>query len=287
MRHAVFIGPDKTGSTWLQRFAEAHPQIQACQSKELFFFLRADGDRDLEWYRRRFEPAQAEHRVAFEVCHEYLFAPAAASAIAADLPGATVIAGVRHPVERAYSSYRYMVRQGRTTLGFADAVRQIDELVDHCRLAEHLEPFLDRLGAERVTLLDFDLLGTDAQAYADAASAQLGLPSWTIPDELYEKVLAAATARSARTVRALRLTASGLRRVGMYGTVEAAKRRLVESPLLFKPAPPVTAQSAAVDPDSAAYILGKLDTDIARLDGWFGTSFGARWGIGAPVGAAG
>ncbi len=286
MRHALFIGPDKTGSTWLQRFAQAHPQIQAAQSKELFYFLQSDGDRNLEWYRRKFEPVRPEHLVAFEVCHEYLFSPSAAAGIAADLPEATVIAGVRHPVERAYSSYRYMLRQGRTTLGFAAAVAQIDELVDHSRLATHLEPFLHHLGADRVALLDFDLLGVDAQGYGDAASSHLGLGSWSIPDELHDKVLAAATARSARLVRTLRFTASALRRCGLYRPVEAAKRRLVESPLLFEPAAPVSAQSTVLDQEASAFILDQLADDIARLDEWFGTSFGARWGLNSPVRAS-
>jgi len=115
----LFIGPDKSGSTWLYEVLRQHAQCFVPPVKDIYFFDRYY-ERGLDWYFRFFEAAPPGTLAAGELSHDYLFSSAAAERIAQDLPGVKLITSLRDPAERTFSHYLYMIRSGRTRLDFAD-----------------------------------------------------------------------------------------------------------------------------------------------------------------------
>ena len=133
------IGAAKSGTTMLYTLLEQHPEVYMSPEKEPRFFalegkpldFRGPGDEvsnatavhDPEAYLRLFSAVTKEKAVG-EASTLYLFGPTAPQRISAVLPHAKLIAILRHPVERAYSNYLHLVRDGRETLDFEEALRQ-------------------------------------------------------------------------------------------------------------------------------------------------------------------
>jgi len=135
----LVIGAAKSGTTSLHHYIQQHPDIFMCPIKDTFFFDfdgRAPdfgGPGDNAWYEGRAVVEPAEYEALFagangkqpigEACAGYLYDPAAAEAIHRRIPHARLIAVLRDPVERAYSSFLQQVRDGyETTADFAEAL---------------------------------------------------------------------------------------------------------------------------------------------------------------------
>jgi len=139
----LVIGAGKAGTTSLHHYLRQHPDIYMSPIKETNFFAYDPGgvhpwiqsDASLfpvtamEDYKRLFR--RGRHKLARgEVSPMYLWHPAAPGNIHAHLPDATLIAILRNPVERAYSSYMMKVSQNRERRTFAKAVEEETLLAD-------------------------------------------------------------------------------------------------------------------------------------------------------------
>ncbi|MCK5606369.1 sulfotransferase, partial [Candidatus Pacearchaeota archaeon] len=122
-------------------YLEQHPKIYFPEVKELNFFCNhrtrknlfmgygtGPGDRhatfwteSLEEYRSHFKRCSAG-QLAGEASVSYLYSPSAPTEIASLLPEIKLIVILRHPVDRAWSHYLQLVRDGRETLSFSEAL---------------------------------------------------------------------------------------------------------------------------------------------------------------------
>lgn len=99
----LVIGAQKAGSTWFTRNLRAHPEI-FMPLKELRYFTRYY-DLGPSWYAEKFSRA-GEKRTIGEGTPGYLLHPQAPERISETLGGATLlVASLRNPVDRAYSSF--------------------------------------------------------------------------------------------------------------------------------------------------------------------------------------
>jgi hypothetical protein len=141
------IGAPKAGTTALHGALRQHPEIYMPALKEPHFYSRGPSD----WGRQRERVVgrlgstpprmrsfrrvvdAAEYRALFsgadrqvaigEASNTYLRSPCAAHRIADEIPNAKIIAVLRHPVERAHSSYWFSVmRCNERNFSFEDAL---------------------------------------------------------------------------------------------------------------------------------------------------------------------
>jgi hypothetical protein len=175
------VGAARSGTTSLDRYLSQHPEIYVTPKKETHFFAREDlplcsgpGDdrlssiliRDEEEYARLFVKVKGEKAIG-ESSAFYLCFPGAAERIATTIPDAKILIILREPVERAYSSYMFMFRDGRETSGFEEGLSKEEE-----RKQKGYEPiwwykelslyykqvkhYLDVFGIERVKVLLYE-----------------------------------------------------------------------------------------------------------------------------------
>ena len=142
----LIIGAAKAGTTSLWHAVQQHPQVYMSSVKEPHFFafenekpvFRGPGDEeimnrelttDIESYCSQFKKATDEQAIG-EASTTYLYIPKAPKRIQHYIPHAKLIAILRDPVERAYSSFLHKVREGLEPLtDFTQALRAEEERI--------------------------------------------------------------------------------------------------------------------------------------------------------------
>jgi hypothetical protein len=129
----------KSGTTALYYYLEQHPQIYMSPVKEPNFFSSegresSDGDSvtHIGDYQDLFKGVSGEKAIG-EASHCYLYEPKAVGRIKYYVPDAKLIAILRNPIDRAYSHFLHMVRNGTEPVSdFARALRE-EETGDHTK----------------------------------------------------------------------------------------------------------------------------------------------------------
>ena len=140
-----------------------HPQIFMTPAKDLYFFDRYF-DKGVDWYaaplRRRPPTRRSSARSARTTCS----IPRPRERIEAVLDSPRFMVTLRDPVDRAFSSYLYMLKMGQTPGTFGEALKGRPELIEHGRYGSGLDRFADRFGDDSVYVEVFDDLQADPRA---------------------------------------------------------------------------------------------------------------------------
>lgn len=178
----LVIGSQKAGTTMLYHALRAHPNITMPNRKEInYFFHERLYERGTAFYSRFFDDAPT--KLQGEASPGYICHPDAPTRIADTLPDVRVIVTVRHPVDRAYSQYwdnRRHLSEHRT---FEQCVAE-DLQTDYVPgtrgyfsrglYAKYISRFLDLFGHDRVFVVVFEDLITDAEAVVASLYRFLG-----------------------------------------------------------------------------------------------------------------
>lgn len=269
----LFLGPDKSGSTWLQRTLSKHPQVFLPAAKDTYFFTQEYG-RGIEWYASHFRTAGPDARVVGEICHDYLTDERAAARIREVLPESRLMVCLREPVSRSFSAYLNMQRNGWDIGSFSEAMDRHPELVDNSRYAKHLGRVLDLFPAEQLLVAWFDALQESPQRFLDEVTGHLGIEPMVLREAEAEPSRPAATARSAVVARTVKQLAVASRRVGFDGLVGRVKTRSAVQSLLYKNIAPGGRQ---VDEGDADRIRAAVRDDVARLEQLLGRAVPDGW----------
>lgn len=271
----IYIGPDKAGSSWLHEVLIRHEQVFMPDAKDLYFFDRYY-ERGLTWYAGQFKGAAPAHRIIGEVCQDYLFHPEAATRIHESLgDDVRMMVTLRDPVERAFSSYLYMLKQGEHPGTFLEAVRSRPELLEHGRYATNLQRYFDLFGEDHVFVAVFDDLVADPQLFIDELLAWLQIDPMTLPHDLVDARLPAGKARSAMLARLARRAADFVRERDGANLVGRVKRSALVQRTLYRPLVDDKPVMSAAD---RAAVLEPLSPEIEWLDQRLGRDLAQRWG---------
>jgi hypothetical protein len=175
----LIIGAAKAGTTALHFYLEQHPQIYMSSVKETKFFVfenqpvtyQGPGDREanqwvvtqLEAYHNQFK-AVTQERAIGESSPLYLYHPRAPERIQHYIPDVKLIAILRNPVDRAYSSFLHLVQEQREWItDFAQALQEEDKrIADNWALLWHykqaglyygqLKRYFDRFSPDQIQI---------------------------------------------------------------------------------------------------------------------------------------
>ncbi len=272
------IGPGKSGTTWLYRLLRAHPEVWMSPTKETLYFSD-QFHRGRDWYLSFFEGAEA-YPASGEISNTYVFseeAPARVRDYRADM---RLVTTFRHPVDRAFSHYLWLVRNGELAGSFREALEARPDLLERGRYGAHLARWLEHFPRDRLLVLPFWELVEDDRAFARRVFRFLGVDEDFWPEGADERALPAARPRSRWLARAAKLGARAVRRLGLPRVVQAVK----ESPLVDLLWEPWDEDRPTVDPELRARLTDRLADDVRRLTERTGIDFAGRWleGEGGP-----
>jgi hypothetical protein len=142
----LIVGAARSGTSTLYRYLQSHRQIYLRANKRPephFFFKESEYLKGLRYYEETWFPRESSCQAVGEASTSYLFGPEVPARIAAALPKVRLIALLRNPIDRAFSSYWHSVRSGVETLDFAAAIEretERTEAIEGTALAE-LKPY--------------------------------------------------------------------------------------------------------------------------------------------------
>jgi hypothetical protein len=165
------VGPQRTGTTWLDEVLRGHVGLPE-GAKETDFFIR-HYERGLDWYLDYFRNSPEAQPVG-EIDPNYFGSDVARERIARYIPGCRIICSLRDPTARAYSSYRVMRRDAWTRVGFEETVARNAIIRESSRYAHHLAHWQRTFGADRVLVCFYDDLDANPQDYLDRICTFIG-----------------------------------------------------------------------------------------------------------------
>lgn len=122
----LFIGADRCGSKSLHHIFRQHPDCFVPAIADPYFF-DSNYDRGMIWYLGLSADAAPTARAIGEFSHDYIHSVDAARA--ADLPSVKLLATLRHPIERSFSSYAAAASGGVITTDFERALKEVPMLI--------------------------------------------------------------------------------------------------------------------------------------------------------------
>ncbi|WP_226637337.1 sulfotransferase family protein [Novosphingobium profundi] len=180
----VIIGAAKSATTWLQKQLQSDPGVYM-PDPELHYFSR-EYARGQDWYLSQFDTDPAARTVG-EKSNSYLYSPEAAARLHRHLPNVKLVAQLRNPVERAYSGYCMLFRRGEVgsdiTSYLDPATSENMQLLGSGNFAEHLKPYIELFGQERLLVLFFEGVMGNPDAQMALVRSHLGLPSRPLASE--------------------------------------------------------------------------------------------------------
>ena len=297
----LVIGAQKAGTTALYHYLKQHPQVYMSPVKEPHFFSyegeepdhRGPRDREIlsrmvvtdrNAYGELFRGAAGEAAVG-EASAGYLYDPEAPRCIRRYAPDARLIAVLRDPAERAYSSFLHMVRDGREPLDDFGLALQAEEArirdnwssIWHYRRAglyhAQLKRYYEAFGKEQVRVYLYEDLKGDPGGVLRDAFGHIGVDDGFVPDVSARHNVSGVP--KSRALHGFLGSSHPLKSALKPFVPEAARLRLVtlmRNRNLSKPAP--------LSPEVRERLIGEFREDILRLEeliqrdlsGWLGRS---------------
>lgn len=199
MPNFLIIGAMKSGTTALYYYLEQHPQIYMSPVKEPnFFCVGGQESSDSEAvtrigaYQHLFKGVSDEKAIG-EASHCYLYEPEAVARIQQYVPDAKLVAILRNPVDRAYSHFLHMVRNGTEPLtDFAQAIRKeetgalqtrsFQDYIGRGRYYEQLKRYFDAFDRKQVKVYLYEELGNAPLDTLRDTFRFLGVDDSFVPD---------------------------------------------------------------------------------------------------------
>jgi hypothetical protein len=221
---AIFVGPTKSGTTWIHAYLEARGDVaMPTQMKETFFFDKVY-DRGFEWYSDLF-PEPDDKRLRVEVAPSLFHKPEACARVAKHVPNAKIICTIRDPFDRAVSHFFHYRKRGAPAVTLGEMAETYGDVVDAGLYDSHTSRWQVAFGADNVHLMSYQQLRDDPNGFCRRLCAILDLPyKPPEPSLIHTKVNVAKVPRNLVAARIVQSVSTSLRRNGAHKVVNALKR---------------------------------------------------------------
>jgi|SRR6056297_3643572 hypothetical protein len=220
---ALFVGPTKSGTTWIHAYLESRGDVALPQGmKETFFFDKVF-ERGFSWYAGLFPP-ESDTRLRVEVAPSLFHKPIALERAARQVPKAKIICTVRDPFDRAVSHYFHYRKRGAPKMSLADMARTYPDVIEAGLYAKYAPGWQEHFGPDQVYLMSYQQLRDDPEAFCRELCDILDL-AYMPPDPslISTQVNAAKVPRNLAAARVVQGAVTRLRRYGAHKVVNTLK----------------------------------------------------------------
>ena len=263
------IGAQRAGTTWLYDLLASHPEVYVPARRKEVHFFDWYYNRGLSWYTRFFPSEREANRywAVGEVTPDYLYDPGCPKRISEILPSVKLIVILRNPVDRAYSHYGLLLRDGEITGSFEELARSDSYVIERGYYSRYLSRYLNHFEREQILVLIFERALRDIENVKQRLSSYLNIQPSLFPSAVgKERINRGYLPRAHRAYTLAKRTATKLREWDMDWAVNLAKR--VGMARLFGsrgPLPPISHELRA-------YLTELYRHDIQKLESLLETS---------------
>ena len=152
------IGVQRAGTTWLHTLLASHPDVyMPTRRKEIRFFERYY-HYGLDWYGEFFCPPEeaAQYKAIGEISTQYYDCDDCPERIFTTLPKGKLIIMLRHPVNRAYSHYGFVVQRRNFKGSFQEFLTTRPAALEKGYYSRYLKNYLRYFDRSQILALLFE-----------------------------------------------------------------------------------------------------------------------------------
>lgn len=264
----IGIGAQRTGTSWMYACLYEHAHICMPQKEINFFSRDRNWSRGFDWYESVFANCPS-NAITGEFSTSYLTDAEAPARIRGRYPHVRLIVSLRHPVERAYSSYLNDIVAGvvQAGTGFPEALESHPEYVEAGRYANHLRRYLDLFARDQLFVSIFDDARKDPLAAIQGTYRFLGVDPTFRPSMLDRRVGIGRVPRSRWIERSLIGSAAAFRRRRALRPVWwTVKRSGLGDRLRALNTRRGAAAPNGLEPEERQYLVRQFEPDVSALE---------------------
>ena len=182
-----FIGPGKTGSTWLYNNLINHPDIKLPKNiKESNYYFQGDS---LDDFKNTFYEYGKVKKINMDISNTYIYNKNIVDKIKKNHPNAKIIIGYRDPVERLKSMYLFKKRNGDIPQDYSlkKSLKNDDfNLILHSKYYDLSLPYLNEFGMNNIFIFDFKKIKNEPDNLLKDLMKFLAVSEYLEKDKLYK-----------------------------------------------------------------------------------------------------
>ena len=183
----IGIGPARSATTWMYESLKSHPEICMARWDKKTHFFDLYFEKGSDWYEdfySRCEPGKKRG----ELTETYIFYDEIPQRIHALCPHVKIFSCLRNPVDRAFSAYNHLVRDGVLTCSFEQALQEQEKiLITDSMYYDHLRPYFSLFPKEQLHITLFEDVLADQKKYLFDLYSFLGVDPGYLPPDHGEK----------------------------------------------------------------------------------------------------
>jgi len=220
---ALCIGPQRAGTSWLDRYLRHRGDIcMPSGVKEIFFFDR-HFERGFSFYKSHFAP-QKDDKLIMEISTTSFDHEDAPKRVFDTLgKNITLICPLRNPVIRSYSLYLHYLRYGIVKGSLKEACFQNPQIIESSKYAKNLKRWLDYYPEDQIKILFQEDLEKSQDTYVKKVCEAMGIPYKPVADEASSRYNVTTYSKSGLLAAVAQRTADFLRKYKLYFLINIAK----------------------------------------------------------------
>lgn len=154
----IGIGAERSGSTWLYKLLQQHPQVYMPENRKEIHFFDKNYHKEFQWYESFFPDEQIakNYKAIGEFTPAYLNCTQCAERISALNSVQKLIVILRNPVNRAYSAYGHFIRMANYQKSFEEYINEFPKSIEQGLYGEQLDDYLKYYDRKDICCLIFE-----------------------------------------------------------------------------------------------------------------------------------
>lgn len=183
----IGIGPARSATTWLYDCLNSHPQICMAQWDKKTHFFDLYFERGTEWYENFYSHCP-EGSKSGELTETYIFYDEIPQRIHEHYPDVKIFTCLRNPVDRAFSAYNHLIRDGAITDTFEQAIEKYRKaLITDSLYYDRLKPYFSLFTREQIHVSFFEDVNEDPVSFLKDIYGFLGVDNEFSPPDHEQK----------------------------------------------------------------------------------------------------
>ncbi|SEQ18603.1 sulfotransferase family protein [Neolewinella agarilytica] len=269
----IVIGPGKCGTSWVYKILNQHPEVCVSSAKETLYFEEYFHKGD-DWYSKFFKHAESGQLLG-EVSNTYVFSKEVPARIKEKYPNVKLVSTIRNPVDRTFSHYLFLRRNGTLSCSFEEALVIRPDLQERGNYHTFFKQYEEHFDRSQIKVLLMEDLRVDNRQYADDLFSFLGVKGRLSDEILNEKVLPASKARSPLVARMVKASAGLVRKLGHPELITKIKYNKRVTGALYGEYK--EGEKPVLSPETRKELEEYFSLEVEQLSDWLGRDLKKVW----------